>query len=217
MLTMALSGTMPLNASPARPRPRGEIPQVPVVADLERGRALFAANCAGCHGTSGAGDGPGAGALRPYPANLTEHSYTRARVIDALWNGVAGTSMQAWRDYPLADLAALADYVRSLDTTTDRDPVAAEQVAPGADVYASNCVQCHGAAGDGRGPAVGELRIAPTDFRAQRPSLATAVRALETGVAGTQMAPWTDRLSDERRVAVAHYVRSLFQGDGGGR
>ena len=77
-------------------------------------------------------------------------------------------------------------------------------------------MQCHGAAGDGRGPAVAELRIAPTNFRAQRPSLATAVRALAMGVEGTQMAPWTDRLGDEQRVAVAHYVRSLFRGDGAG-
>ena len=216
MLTMALVGTMPLNASSARPRPRGAVPQVPAVADLEHGHALFAANCASCHGATGAGDGTGAATLRPLPANLTEHSYTRARVVDALWNGVAGTSMQAWRDYPLADLAALADYVRSLDATANRELSAAEQVALGADVYAANCVQCHGAAGDGRGTAVAELRIAPTDFRAQRPSLATAARALAMGVAGTQMAPWTDRLSDEQRVAVAHYVRSLFQGDGAG-
>jgi cytochrome c oxidase cbb3-type subunit 2/cytochrome c oxidase cbb3-type subunit I/II len=216
MLTMALSGTMPLNASPARPRPRGEAPQVPAVGDLDHGRALFAANCAGCHGATGAGDGRAAATLRPLPADLTEHSYTRARVVDALWNGVAGTSMQAWRDYPPADLAALAEYVRSVDATADREPVAAEQLALGADVYTANCVQCHGAAGDGRGAAVAELRIAPTDFRAQRPSLATAARALAMGVAGTQMAPWTDRLSDEQRMAVARYVRSLFQGDGDG-
>jgi cytochrome c oxidase cbb3-type subunit 2 len=214
MLTMALSGTTPLNANPARPRPRGEAPDLPAGADMTHGRALFAANCAGCHG--GSGDGSGAATLRPFPANLTEHSYTRARVVDALWNGVVGTSMQAWRDYPLADLAELADYVRSLDATADREPVAAEQAALGVEVYAANCVQCHGSAGDGRGAAVAELRIAPTDFRAQRPSLATAVRALAMGVAGTQMAPWTDRLSEEQRVAVAHYVRSLFQGDGAG-
>ena len=206
--------TAPLDASPARPRPRGEAPQVPIFTDMARGRALFAANCAGCHGAAGMGDGPGAATLRPLPANLAEHTYTRARVVDALWNGAVGTSMQAWRDHPLSDLAALADAVRSLDASAPTATVAPEQLALGARVYAAHCVQCHGATGDGRGTAAAELRIAPTDFQAQRPSLAIALRALERGVEGTQMAPWTDRLNADERQAVAHYLRGLFQGDG---
>jgi high-affinity iron transporter len=82
----------------------------------------------------------------------------------------------------------------------------------GAAVYTANCAQCHGDGGDGRGPASAELRIPPTDFRSQQPGLATAVRALTQGVAGTQMAPWTDRLTERERVAAAHYVRSLYAG-----
>jgi mono/diheme cytochrome c family protein len=34
------------------------------------GEALFATNCAGCHGDSGGGDGPAAASLDPKPANL---------------------------------------------------------------------------------------------------------------------------------------------------
>jgi len=221
MVTMALSPTTPLNANPARPRSRGEAPDVPAASDVARGRALFAANCAGCHGAAGPGDGPGADTLRPRPADLSQHTYTHARVVDALWNGTASTSMQAWRDHPLSDLAALADAVRGLDTSEPDTTVAPDQLALGARVYAANCVQCHGTDGDGRGTAAAELRIAPTDFRAQRPSLPMAVRALTVGVEGTQMAPWTDRLSDDERLAAAQYVRSLFRDDsargGGGR
>jgi mono/diheme cytochrome c family protein len=214
MVMMALSGTMPLDVSPARPRPRGEVPAVPAVADLERGRSLFAANCSGCHGSAGTGDGPGAATLRPRPANLAEHTYTRARMVDALWNGTVGTSMPAWRDHSPADLAALTDAVLAFDVTAPDAPVAPDELALGARVYAANCVQCHGAAGDGRGSAAAELRIAPTDFRTQRPSLSLAVRALAAGIEGTQMAPWVDRLSDAERLAAARYVRSLYQGDG---
>jgi mono/diheme cytochrome c family protein len=216
MATMALAATMPLNANPARPRPRGEAPAVPAVADAARGRALYTANCAGCHGVAGAGDGPGAGTLRPRPANLAQHTYTRARVVDALWNGTAGTSMQAWRDQSPADVAALADAVLGVDASAPDTTVAPDELALGARVYAENCVQCHGTDGDGRGIAAAELRIAPTDFRAQRPSLALAVRALAMGVEGTQMAPWNDRLSGDEQRAVAHYVRSLFEGDASG-
>jgi mono/diheme cytochrome c family protein len=79
-------------------------------------------------------------------------------------------------------------------------------------VFTAHCVQCHGTTGDGRGAAAPELRIAPADFRSQRPSLALAVSAITNGVEGTQMAPWTGRLTGEERLAAAHYVRSLFGG-----
>jgi mono/diheme cytochrome c family protein len=218
MAVMALSGDMPLNASPARTRPRGNHPDVPATSDPARGRALFAANCATCHGATGAGDGPGAALLRPKPANLTEHAYVRDRVIDVLWNGASGTAMQGWRDHPPADLAALADEVLRLRPAANDPPPAMVHLTLGRQVYAMHCVQCHGDGGDGRGSAAAELRIAPTDFQAQQPSLAAALRALEQGVAGTQMAPWTARLRADERVAVAHYVRNLFNGvrhDGG--
>ena len=215
MAMMAFAPAMALNASPARPRPRGDAPELPGGADAARGHALFAADCAGCHGPAGAGDGPSADSLQPRPANLTEHTYSRARVVDALWNGTAGTSMPGWRDVPPSDLAALADTVRTLDSSASDTPVAPDQILMGARAYAANCVQCHGSGGDGRGTAASELRVAPTDFRAQRPSLSIAVRALTLGVEGTQMAPWTDRLSDAEILAVAYYVRSLFQSDGG--
>ena len=123
--------------------------------------------------------------------------------------------MPGWRDVPPPDLAALADAVRALDAGGSSDaPVAADQIALGARAYAAHCVQCHGSAGDGRGSAASALHVVPTDFRAQRPSLSIALRALTAGVEGTQMAPWTDRLSDTEILAVAHYVRSLFQSEG---
>lgn len=39
-------------------------------ASIARGKKLYAANCASCHGPSGAGDGPVGAALNPRPANL---------------------------------------------------------------------------------------------------------------------------------------------------
>jgi cytochrome c oxidase cbb3-type subunit II len=222
-----------LNASPSRTRPRGGAPPLPAAAaETVRGTQLYIANCAGCHGARGQGDGPGAVGLHPKPANLAEHTYARARLADVLWNGMAGTSMQAWRDHPVADLAAIADVVDSFgpsravfppasapapDLAPDRAPALATPPANlldvGARIYAANCVQCHGLGGDGRGTAAGELRIAPTDFRAQRLSLASSLAVLRDGIEGTQMAPWTGRVTDEERLAVAHYVRSLFQDD----
>jgi mono/diheme cytochrome c family protein len=78
-------------------------------------------------------------------------------------------------------------------------------------VYQANCIQCHGANGDGRGTAVAELVVRPTDFRRQQASLSASLRALREGMIGTRMALWTDRLSADEILAVAHYVRSFYQ------
>ena len=205
----------PLNPSPARPRIGAGAPVLPVGADDDRGRALYAANCEGCHGPRGQGDGPGAASLVPRPSDLSAHEYTSARLADALWNGVAGTAMQAWRDHPVADLAALARVVRGFQT---RQEIAVPErlLALGQRVYDANCVQCHGAAGQGDGFAAAELAVTPTSFREQRPSVNQSLRVVRDGIEGTRMASWSGRLSDAEIVAVANYVRGFFAPDGGG-
>jgi cbb3-type cytochrome c oxidase subunit III len=213
MLQMAFAST--LNASPARTRKTGsDVPEFPASVDERRGRLLYAANCASCHGPRGGGDGPGAASLVPAPSDLSAHEYTMARVADALWNGVAGTAMQAWRDYPTADLAAIARVVQGFRAGQDA-AVPDSLVAIGERVYADNCVQCHGREGRGDGSAAAELTVAPTDFRAQRPTMDQSLRALRDGIRGTRMASWTGRLSESEIVAVAAYVRLFFAADGG--
>jgi cbb3-type cytochrome oxidase cytochrome c subunit len=213
MRQMAFTST--LNASPARTRTRGsDVPAFPGDVDERRGRLLYAANCASCHGPRGAGDGPGAASLVPAPSDLSAHEYTTARLADALWNGVAGTAMQAWRDHPLADLAAMARVVQRFHAPQDA-AVPDGLVATGERVYAAHCVQCHGPDGRGDGSAAAELTVAPTDFRSQRPTMSQSLRALREGVRGTRMASWTGRLSEPEIVAVAAYVRRFFEAGGG--
>jgi mono/diheme cytochrome c family protein len=149
----------------------------------------------------------------PRPANLAEHEYTQTRLADALWNGVEGTAMSAWRDHSTEDLAALAQVVRGFQVAAPETDVPANLTTLGAAVYEANCVQCHGVAGDGRGSAADELVVAPTDFRNQRPSLNVSLRALRNGVEGTRMGTWTERLSAAELLAVANYVRGFYRGD----
>jgi mono/diheme cytochrome c family protein len=210
MAHMALSVT-PVNGSPARPRADGKYPMLSAAPDLERGKALFAGNCATCHGSSGRGDGPAASALVPRPANLAEHRYSFDRLSEVLWNGSVGTSMSAWRDHAMADLAGMATAVQALSTVEPADAPSEAILALGARVYEANCIQCHGTNGDGRGTAVAELVVRPTDFRRQQASLSANLRALREGMIGTRMALWTDRLRTDEILAVAHYVRSLYQ------
>lgn len=201
-----------LNAHPARTRPRGAAPALPATTGEDSGRVLWLEHCAGCHGPDGRGDGTAASWLRPRPTDLTLRQFTVERLGDALWNGVLGTSMPAWRDQPLANLAALAAVVRGFSPVDAESPPPAEVMTLGEQVYATHCAECHGGSGAGDGFAAKELPIAPTDFRSSRASLAENLRILTTGVDGTSMAPWTDRLDSAELVAVAHYVRAFFAG-----
>ncbi|MCB1665021.1 MAG: cbb3-type cytochrome c oxidase subunit I [Pseudomonadales bacterium] len=203
-----------LNAHPGRTRPRGEAPALAANGDVAQGTALWLENCAGCHGDLGQGDGPAATWLEPMPKNLSIREYSRTMLADILWNGVHGSAMPAWRDLDDGQRAALAASVQNLarvDNTAN-----AAQAALGAAVYARHCAECHGDNGAGNGFAAAQLPIAPTDFRGVRASLDERVRILRNGVAGTSMAPWTDRLDDNEITAVAHYIGTFFQPDNGG-
>jgi len=148
--------------------------------------------------------------LRPRPASFVEHEYSDARLAEALWNGVAGTSMPAWRDHAPEDLAAMAAVVKGFSAARQVPSLPGNLAEVGARVYAANCVQCHGPQGDGQGWAAAELIMAPTSFREQRPSLDQSLRALRNGIDGTPMAPWTSRLDAAEVLAVAHHVRGFF-------
>jgi mono/diheme cytochrome c family protein len=67
---------------------------------IERGRVLFQANCAICHGARGLGDGPQAFLLRPRPVNLQLHvpQHATGEVFYWISEGVAGTGMPAWKE-----------------------------------------------------------------------------------------------------------------------
>ena len=65
---------------------------------VERGAALFAANCASCHGETGAGDGPLADSLPAPPANFTVHVPFHPDGVLFAWitDGIRGTGMPSW-------------------------------------------------------------------------------------------------------------------------
>jgi cbb3-type cytochrome c oxidase subunit I len=85
--------------------------------DRSSAAALFAKNCASCHGSEGAGNGMSAGAVAPVPTNFKDVQPTSAWADKAIANGIAGTSMPPWRD-KLSDSERmlLTRYVRSLYT-----------------------------------------------------------------------------------------------------
>ena len=209
---MAFSSPV-LNAHPARTRPRGGAPDLRAESGSGAGAALWMRNCAGCHGVEGRGDGPAAEWLKPAPTDLTARQFAPAYIADVLWNGVDGTSMPAWRDHSMADLAALQAVVEEFSTAQAATAISGADLELGAAVYETHCAECHGESGAGDGFAAGQWPVMPADFRGERPSLEEAIRILRNGVEGTSMAPWTDRLDDDELNAVANYVRQFYQGN----
>lgn len=196
-----------LNASTAMPRRTANAPRLILPADRARGLRLYARDCASCHGADGEGNGKGADGLMPRPANLKVHEYTPGRLSSALWNGVPGTSMPAFRDLPVADLSAIAGVVRGFHVS-QAEPPGSEG---GADIYAARCAQCHGENGAGDGPAASRFPIPSTDFRAQRIDYQLGAQVIRDGMEGTPMAPWNGQISATETDAVMRYIRRLYQ------
>jgi len=88
------------------------------IPDLSRGSALYQAQCASCHGTTGAGDGALAGRLEPKPIAFTDQERARTRSLMALYqvisHGVNGTSMPPFASLSEHDRWSLAFHVGRL-------------------------------------------------------------------------------------------------------
>ena len=88
---------------------------------LEKGRAIYKANCTACHGESGTGNGPAAVSFKPAPRDHTNRAYmdklTDKNIADVIQMGGAIKGMPLMPSSPQirgADLDALVAYVRSL-------------------------------------------------------------------------------------------------------
>jgi mono/diheme cytochrome c family protein len=107
----------PSSAAKAAPAAAAEV--TPAV--LEKGRAIYKANCAPCHGESGRGDGPGAGVMKPPPRDHTDRAYMStltdeelAKVIQ-MGGGIKGKPLMPGNPQIRGEaLAALVAYTRSL-------------------------------------------------------------------------------------------------------
>ena len=91
-------------------------------------------------------------------------------------------------------------------------PKAVPHLARGATLFAQNCAACHGATGDGKGPAAASLSTPPVAFtdiaRARKRSLAALEQVIAQGIDGTAMQSYRD-LPDADRWALAFHAGGL--------
>ena len=99
-LAAALLAAYPVPLAPSSP------------PELTRAAALYAQNCASCHGANGDGHGRDAGGLDPPPIAFTDKARADQRSLFGLYQvisqGLDGTAMQSFAALPEADRWALA-------------------------------------------------------------------------------------------------------------
>ncbi|MCC4299206.1 cytochrome-c oxidase, cbb3-type subunit III [Aurantimonas coralicida] len=180
---------------------------------IAAGEASYKVNCVQCHG-SGAAGSPG------YP-NLNDDAW--------IWGGsleeIAVTLQHGIRYAPdpdtrVADMPAfgrdgildrdqiadVSQYILSLTGREDRP----DAVTRGAEIYAQNCVFCHGEAGEGmKEVGAPALNDAIWLYGRDATAIATQISRPRHGV----MPAWGERLGDTAIKELAVYVHSLGGGE----
>lgn len=94
-------------------------------------------------------------------------------------------------------------------------------ISEGKHIYERRCIGCHGAMGDGKGPAARFFKIKPRDFTSgifkfrstgggdkSLPSDQDLFITVSHGLWGTPMPPWY-KISSEERLAVIQYIKTF--------
>jgi len=174
------------------------------------GKVVFGNNCAPCHGTGGTGR-PGG-----FPA-LVDDDWIWGGTLDdihtTIRHGIRNTADPEARltvmpafgaDGTLTaqQIDAVADHVLALSGQGKDNP-------EGAQIYADNCVACHGDLGKGE-VALGAPNL--TDqialYGSSKAAIVSQITKPKLGV----MPPWSNRLSDVEIKQAAVYVHSLGGG-----
>ncbi|MBI5897943.1 MAG: c-type cytochrome [Rhodocyclales bacterium] len=105
-----LASASPYAMHDVRPRAKG------LSRSERRGEKLFQANCAFCHAADGTGKNWIGSFLEPHPRNLRDPAImsgmSRQRFIQAVGEGLANTSMPAWKQVlKSGEISDIADYV----------------------------------------------------------------------------------------------------------
>jgi mono/diheme cytochrome c family protein len=176
------------------------------------GRALYLRQCASCHGTNAAGDGPDAALFTPRPRNLRD-GYLAAYPTQQVARKILDGAHHALSfDVPkmrarAADTESLAAYLRRLPS------INWVVVDPGEVLFAERCAPCHGAygrPGDQSPPGVRPPRDLSDPTFQRGTSDAEMVMVVRHGRAG--MPALTPRLSEDQARSAAAFVRLLSPG-----
>ncbi|MBV6340198.1 c-type cytochrome [Candidatus Magnetobacterium casense] len=148
--------------------------------------------------------------------------------------GNPGTSMPPWTRFTDAEVKAVVDHVKSFSPDTfaspgksikiDSPPKASKEIIEkGKEQFKiAKCVDCHGNAGRGNGDKGWQddfktdwgYGITPADYThgwelRNGASLEDIYITISAGLSGTPMTSYMDSLADDKRWALAHFIKSL--------
>lgn len=185
----------------------------PLMRDVrETGRTLFIDNCAACHGVNATG-GPG------FP-DLTAKAWLWGGdpevIAETIRVGINATNEDTRVSQMLAfgrdgvldrnQIGDVVSYVRSLSNGAPSDPVALERVKAGKEIFAANCVACHGE------DAKGSKDVGAPDLTDRHWIYGGDTQSIFTTVYGGRqghMPNWGARLSPLDLKILALYVHTL--------
>jgi len=210
---------------------------------INESKVLFAQRCLPCHGASGNGQGIYARHVNTHPANLNERisnfpgeDYHFWRVME----GVPGTAMPPWKISLTEDTVwKIASYERTFVDGVVRvisgdfsdseaedfgnkgivSPVIrdTQNYSEGLKLFNLFCAQCHGADGQGDGPA--SMYISPDPSNLTETSDDFTMQGqwfwkVSEGVETTNMVPWKYVISENERWKIIYYIQSNFSAPG---
>ena len=198
------------------------IPADPALKDfaVNAGRAVFNTNCIQCHMREGQGNRTGG-----YPT-LSDNDWlfggTMEAIVTTVTHGIRNTTdpdarnvglvMPAWshEDAPVQltgeQISQVVNYVLKISGQTADEALA----TPGAQIYADNCVACHGEKAEGnRDMGSPNLADAIWVYGGDANTLTATITGGRAGV----MPAWGGRLSEADIISVATYVHALGGGE----
>ena len=205
---------------------------------LDSGKAIWTRECQVCHGCSARGEGTYRTGLEPLPPDLGDGSYGDFTDGDYIWRlkvGVPWSAMPAWGfQYSTDELWTVVHYIRTMFTQTEPTlpklpegetfrfpPLYKEQTMPatasferGKAIYANLCSQCHGQAGDGRGPDGLYLKPRPANLQDQATDLdpPPALNSILTfGIRNSTMPSMGEWLPIDQRWDLVKFIVEGFQ------
>ncbi|MEO1611824.1 MAG: cytochrome-c oxidase, cbb3-type subunit III, partial [Pseudomonadota bacterium] len=173
------------------------------------GAAIFRIYCSQCHGAGAAG-------AKGYP-NLLDDDWLWGGDVEAIYLTVAhGIRHEADDDTRYSEMPAFDDILEDEEVDAVVAYVGALATGglgaehPGAEVYADNCADCHGEAGEGmRDLGAPNLADAIWLYGGDPATLERTVRYSRYG----QMPNWIDRLTEAEIRQVSVYVHGLGGGE----
>lgn len=168
---------------------------------LKMGARLFASNCSVCHGSDAKG-------AYGFP-NLTDHDWLWGGEADTIKTTILGgrqAAMPAWKDVLGEEgIRNVAGYIRSLSDLKNPEGI---DLAAGQQIYATNCVACHGVEAKGN-PLMGAPNLTDRVWL-YGSSFAQMQQTLRHGRNGVMPAQ-NEILGNDKVHLLAAYVYSLSQ------